>query len=116
MKLHVILIWMLGVILMPNLVAAGQVSWNTAGNGDWNTGSNWDTGVVPGAGDTVIIDLSGTYTVTLDVNPSIAQLTVGGGTGVQTLSLSSKTLQVVNKVTVGVSGALDLDGKHHSCG
>ena len=44
------------------------VKWKAAlgGDGDWGTASNWGTGVVPGATSDVVIDLKGSYTVTIN--------------------------------------------------
>ena len=54
------------------IVATGQAtpvvnSWVNANGGNWSVGSNWSRGVPPAATDSVVIELSGTYTVTLTV-------------------------------------------------
>ena len=58
--------------------AWAAISWINASGGAWSNPSNWDGAVVPGALDSAIVTLAGTYTVTLDVNASVASLTLGG--------------------------------------
>src|SRR5262249_40948959 len=42
-------------VLEDRLLLA-TVTWNVDANGFWDVASNWGTGVVPGAGDDVVID------------------------------------------------------------
>ena len=42
-----------------------SVSWISKTSGNWNLGSNWSTGTVPGPGDDVIINESGSPTITV---------------------------------------------------
>jgi hypothetical protein len=51
---------------------------STAAGGFWNDPSTWVGGVVPGAGDNVTITAGST--VTIDVDVTVASLTVGNGT------------------------------------
>jgi RHS repeat-associated protein len=78
------------------------VTWVNASGGNWSTASNWSGGVVPGAGDDVVIDVSGNPTITFssgaDTVKSIASnspLVLSGGT----LTVSS-TVQVNNTFTI----------------
>jgi uncharacterized repeat protein (TIGR01451 family) len=87
---------------------AGDVSWTNAAGGPWSTPGNWSTNAVPGSSDRALIVLSGTYTVTLDVNPSVAAVVIGAGSGQQTLVGSGRTLTVTDSVAVAPSGVLDL--------
>jgi len=84
--------------------------WINGSGGNWSTAANWSTGSVPTATNNVIIDASGTYTVTLDVTPAFNTLTVGGGaTGTQTLSdASSRDLTFTNPGTIAANGVLAL--------
>src|ERR1043165_9835021 len=64
----------------------------TAGAGSdhsWTNSANWSAGV-PGTGDTAVINNSG-YTVDLDTNATITNLTLSAGT---LTTSASKTLQV----------------------
>lgn len=55
--------------------AAQDVQWIDAGGGLWSSGSNWDSGV-PGIGANAIFQTAGTYTVDVDVSPSLFELRV----------------------------------------
>jgi hypothetical protein len=91
--------------------AAGvTVSWNNAAGGSWSDPANWTPNQVPNAGDTVVIDLDGVYTVTLGANATVAALNLGGASGLQTLALSSSVLTLNGDATIGVTGAVDLTG------
>jgi hypothetical protein len=74
-------------------VAAG-IAWNNPSGGNWSVAGNWSPARVPAKGDTVFITLAGTYTVTLDVNDTVAFLTVGGATGAQTLVANGRTFGI----------------------
>ena len=89
-----------------------EVDWINASGGNWNTASNWSTGGVPGSTSDVIIDFSGTYTVTLDVNTTITSLTLGNSSGPQTLSVNGKTLTLngPGASTIDNNGVLDFNG------
>ena len=105
---------------------AAAITWTNASNGSWSLAANWSPNAVPGAADDVFITNSGTYTVTMDISPTIASFTLGGVSGVQTLTNTSKTMtlslgSVVNSNGVlGVSagtlaglGSLDIYGMFH---
>ncbi|MGE0158752.1 MAG: beta strand repeat-containing protein, partial [Gemmatimonadales bacterium] len=83
-------------------------SWTNAAGGNWSTPANWSGGTVPTAADSVAIDLAGTYTVTLDVNAQVRNLTIGQGAGIKTLSGTSRTLTIDGSSAVYAGGALTL--------
>ncbi|RKX23356.1 MAG: hypothetical protein DRP45_10590, partial [Candidatus Zixiibacteriota bacterium] len=99
------------VFLLELTVAAGvntsvqatQISWSNASGGNWSTGSNWTGGVVPGAIDTALITLDGTYTVTLDTDITVAGITLGGSIGRQTFSMSYRTLTINGPFTINMN-------------
>jgi hypothetical protein len=97
-----------GLSLVARSVGAGSISWTNPAGGNWSTGSNWSTGVAPGASDDVVVDLAGTYTVTLDVSPTVGSLSLGAASGVQTLTGTSRTLTVNGATTIGANGLLTL--------
>ncbi|MEO6068829.1 MAG: hypothetical protein ABIQ41_12720, partial [Gemmatimonadales bacterium] len=92
------------LVITQVTVAAVVNYWTNVAGGTWNTPANWSLGRVPQSTDSVVIALAGTYTVTLDTTFSAAFLTLGGATGTQTLSLSSRTLTVTGALTVKSSG------------
>ncbi|HET9325515.1 MAG TPA: T9SS type A sorting domain-containing protein [Candidatus Eisenbacteria bacterium] len=85
-----------------------DISWINAAGGSWSTPGNWSTNSVPGPSDRALITLPGTYAVTLDVNPSVAAIFVGAGSGQQTLFGSGRALAVTESISVTPSGVLDL--------
>jgi len=91
--------------------AAGvTVDWSNASGGSWDNPANWTPSRVPGAADTVVIALDGVYTVTVGTDVTVAALTVGGVTGLQTLALTGSTLTITGNATVGATGEIDLNG------
>src|SRR5262249_52494316 len=99
------------LLLTTSLEAyAGSVHWTNAAGGNWNVAGNWNSGAgpVPGASDTAFIDLAGTYTVTLNVDLTVAAIQVGASSGVQTLNGSAHTITTTTATTIGPSGVLVL--------
>ena len=103
----------------PLTPSALGISWNSSTGGNWSDANNWNPKQVPGPADAAFItNTSGTFTVTVDTNASVFNLTVGGGVGgVQTLAIASgATLSVGSilniasngPVTVGSNGTLNL--------
>jgi hypothetical protein len=85
---------------------AGTVTWD-GGGGDtnWNTAANWDSGTVPAANDTVIIDNAGT--VNVDVNlASGLDVTVSGSS---TLNSTSGAREMGAGTTVRIESGATLD-------
>jgi hypothetical protein len=89
---------------LPAVTTAQNVNWVNAAGGNWNVATNWNPQKVPEAGDHVFIDLPGTYTVTLNAAATVASLTVGDTTGVQTLANPSQTLTLNGASLVRASG------------
>jgi len=83
-------------------------SW-VGGSGNWSVATNWSPNGVPTATDNVVITASGTYTVTLDGDSMIYDLTIGGTSGIQTLSLSSRTLTINGVGTINDSGNVSMN-------
>ena len=60
--------WFAALVLLTLAVhgRATDYSWTNVLGGNYGTGTNWNGGVVPTGTDNGLIDLGGTYTVTLD--------------------------------------------------
>jgi Tol biopolymer transport system component len=102
-----------------------SVRWINAAGGEWTTGANWDIGTPPAPFDTAVIDLTGSYTITLGSLVSVEALQLGTAnrqftqelrlqapffaTGDITLNMSGKLTLNVNS-TVGVGGQILLGG------
>lgn len=100
-------------ILISLLVAAlnaraDLINWTNTAGGNWNVPANWNPNRVPSTNDTAVITSAGTYTVTLNTDPVIGGLIVGGITGTQTLATSGNTLTLNGEGTVNASGSLNL--------
>ena len=67
-------------------------------SGTWSATATWGGGVVPGAGDDVII--SNGSTVTLDANYNCLSLTINAGVNNSTLDLNGFTFSVTNTITI----------------
>ncbi|MHC5111657.1 MAG: hypothetical protein ACYTHJ_17470, partial [Planctomycetota bacterium] len=103
----------LGLCLVLGRMSSGAiVSWDGGGENDlWSTAANWENDTVPTSTDEVHITLAGTYTVTLNVDATVASLTLGNATGAQTLEVTTtRTLTVSGNVTnldtLAISGVL----------
>src|SRR5215467_9336545 len=90
-------------------VRGATITWTNSNGGGWSTASNWSPNQVPGAGDTALINKSGTYTVTLNVNAQVSTLIVGAQSGTQTLRVDNQTLTISNDGAINANGLLNLN-------
>ena len=88
---------------------AAPITWTNTSGGSWNVAANWSPNSVPGASDDVFITSNGTYTVTMDVSPTISRLTLGGISGQQTLTNTSQTLTLSLPSVVNTNGILGMN-------
>jgi hypothetical protein len=97
----------LGFVASIPIPAANPIAWANPVSGNWSTPANWNPPQVPGAADDAQITLDGTYTVTLDVDATVASLALGGTTGTQTLGLTaSHTLTLSGQGSAGAHGVV----------
>ncbi|HEX7335982.1 MAG TPA: hypothetical protein VF252_02140 [Gemmatimonadales bacterium] len=95
-----------------NITAPAPVTahWINPAGGNWSVPANWSTGAVPTSDQTALIDLAGTYTVTLDVNATVNRLSLGAASGVQSLTTAnSRTLAILTSGTVLGTGRLNVN-------
>jgi len=76
--------------------ALDDFRWINPAGGNWNVAANWSQNRVPGPADNVVIDLDGSYTVTLNVAASVNRLIVGGGASAPTFAINGQTLTLAN--------------------
>ena len=76
------------------------IHWGGAVSGDWATATDWSTGTIPGSGDDVFIDPSGTYTVTIDDAEAANSLTVND-TGATVADNNTLTIGTTLAVSAG---------------
>ena len=80
--------------------------WANAGGGNWSSAANWTPSQVPGVSDNAFITNSGNYAVTISADTSVNTVTVGGGSGTQTLALNGGTFTLAGASTIGSQGSL----------
>ena len=109
MKVRALRFLTLALLMLGSGTArSATLTWINAAGGDWNNTNNWSPNQVPATGDSVIITQNGTYTVTNGNSATLANLTLGGSVGSQTLNIASLTLN--NSGTVNSNGVLNWSG------
>ncbi|MBL0870807.1 MAG: hypothetical protein IBJ18_09560 [Phycisphaerales bacterium] len=85
--------------------ALGQFAWSNAAGGVWNSSVNWSPSGFPSTSTaTALIDLPGTYTVTVQTPITIASLNVANANA--TVNVNNG-----NPFQLNTAGALNLDGR-----
>lgn len=99
------------VALIATLSASADViTWTNTNGGSWNVPASWSPNQAPSTNDIAVITNAGTYSVTLNVNPTIAGLILGGSSGTQTLDTSGRTLTINGEASVNTNGVFFLSG------
>jgi hypothetical protein len=103
------------------------LTWITGTSGLWTTAANWSSDAVPGAGDTAVVNVPGSYLVSVPGTVSVgnailddtaAEISVGGSLSIAgSMTVTAGALEVSggldaaslsNAGTVGNSGILDI--------
>ncbi|MCC5805059.1 MAG: carboxypeptidase regulatory-like domain-containing protein [Opitutales bacterium] len=92
------------------VTAPEEIRWINPAGGNFLTGANWSSGSVPGPDERAVIDLDGTYTVTVNANHTVGQIVVGAASGTQTLRQTGGTFRIVAGAQVGENGRFELAG------
>jgi autotransporter-associated beta strand protein len=94
---------LVGAILLPAPAArANDYTWNNAAGGNWNVAGSWTPGGgPPAAADNATISTAGTYTVTLDDNRAITNLTINNATATLSHTAGTLTLGSTLALTAG---------------
>jgi hypothetical protein len=95
--------------------ATNVARWVDPVDGNWSDGTRWSTGSAPTASEVAVIDVDGSYTVTLDVDASVQGVVVGGPNGGQELFGFFRSLSAAN-ATINPSAQLTLDGSTFDVG
>jgi hypothetical protein len=90
--------------------SAATVAWTNLAGGNWSVADNWSPNQVPGPSDNALITLSGSYTVSLDGDATVGNLTLGGSTGTQNLQNPGYTFTVNGASQVQSNGVMSLNG------
>lgn len=81
--------------------AVGQTSnWTNSSGGNWNDMGNWDASVPLSPGQSAVLGLSDPYTVTLDTNPDIDELSITNASALLSIPLAR---------TLGLNGPASLN-------
>ncbi|MEM1552817.1 MAG: hypothetical protein QXH03_09165, partial [Candidatus Bathyarchaeia archaeon] len=100
-RLWLTIMGILSVTLIVSVSSAQQTTrWNNPGGGYWDVAANWDNGV-PDSTKIAVIDLPGTYTVTIRSNAVAAGLILGNDDPSDT---GTKVLQVGASLTLNGDG------------
>jgi hypothetical protein len=89
---------------------AAVIHWTNTSNGNWSVAANWNPNQSPSTNDIAVITNAGNYVVTLNSDPTIAGLIVGGETGTQTVATAGNTLTLNGDGLVNTNGRLLLSG------
>ncbi|HKR66692.1 MAG TPA: hypothetical protein VJZ00_23395, partial [Thermoanaerobaculia bacterium] len=97
--------------LSPATILTGEMHWNNPAGGAWETAGNWSPPVVPTSADKAYIDLSGTYTVSVNSAASVAELHVGAVSGTQTLDITTgASVDFSTASTIDGNGRINVNG------
>src|SRR5688572_6583583 len=89
--------------LAPAAVArAVNIPWTNAAGGNFGLATNWNSGAgpVPGVNDTAQFNIANTYTVTLNVDPSVQTVQVGGSNVTFANSVGGRTVTTSGNLNV----------------
>src|ERR1017187_9318647 len=107
MPTTLLVLYILGsAFIFPALSA--PITWTNTSGGLWSVAANWSPNSVPVASSDVFITNNGTYTVTMDVSPTISSLNVGGISGQQTVTNFGKTVTLSLASVVNTNGVLGM--------
>src|SRR5436190_17920468 len=91
-----------------------QVQWGKHGSGNWNTSQNWNTGTVPGSGDTAFLpQYAGVSAYTVTITTAVTVNSVSADTN--TLAIETKnpaspaSLTATGNVTTRILAVDDID-------
>src|SRR5882724_11719614 len=87
-----------------------DITWTNINGGIWSAATNWSPNLQPGALDNAYLTNPGTYTVILDVSPTVASLILGATNGLQTLTNSAQTLTLSAASYAGTNAVIGLAG------
>ncbi len=109
-RVHAVTEGDLGSALTGTQATLGTGAIVSVATGNWNTPATWNCTCVPGSGDNVTI--ANTHVVTLDVNGTCLNLTVGQGTSGQLTLGNNATARnlVVNRNLTVQNGATVING------
>jgi hypothetical protein len=102
----------LSLILCVQTVRSDTITWINTSGGNWSNPNNWSPSQVPGPTDQAVISEAGNYSVSLDVNATVAELDLGASVAgtTQTFLTGGQTLTVNGPIQVTANGQFNLNG------
>ncbi len=97
------------VLFVAISLHAATITWTNTAGGNWSDATSWSPNQVPGSSDDAVITADGSYTVTLDVNPTVAGLVLGGTSGDQIFSFNGQTFTLNGQATINSNGTFTLN-------
>lgn len=83
--------------------------WKDPVSGNWNDATKWTAGV-PAPGLPAVVDVPGTYSVTLTADAAVDQLSFGAASGIQILSFTNRALTVNRAAQFGTNTVVRMAG------
>ncbi|MDX1479383.1 MAG: hypothetical protein R3301_16830, partial [Saprospiraceae bacterium] len=101
-------------LLLMGLSVLGHAATCTwlGGSGNWNNTANWDCGLVPGPGDTAIIN-TGTITLDLTTSVSVLHFNDGSVTGANTLTITDSLSWLDGSLASGLELVIGMTAGAH---
>ncbi|MBV9628264.1 MAG: Hint domain-containing protein [Xanthobacteraceae bacterium] len=93
------------------LSAATPITWANGSDGGWSDAANWSGGVVPGASDYAIVNVSGSYAVTVGSNTAVNALSIFNAAAelrVDGATFTAGTLSTLDDIDVLNGGTVDV--------
>ncbi|MGB0722202.1 MAG: beta strand repeat-containing protein [Gammaproteobacteria bacterium] len=112
---------LIGALLLIPAAQAATIHWSAGGSGDFDVGANWDSGTVPGSGDSAYINGSTASppVITVDTAEHVYSLQVAtSSSSAAQVSVSGGSLTTDDSITLGSGsgseGILSIDGASSS--
>ncbi|NOS70645.1 MAG: hypothetical protein HOP33_12035 [Verrucomicrobia bacterium] len=102
----IISLLLFSLLVTACVAPAAVITWTNTSGGLWSVATNWSPNTLPTAADDVVLTAVGDYTVTLDVHPTVASLTLGGSSGTQTLTNAGYNLTFNGASVIATNGVL----------
>src|SRR5436190_9439053 len=81
-----------GFVFWSHHVSFGAtLTWTNTAGGSWTNAANWNPNQVPAGADQIVITNAGSYSITVPVVTTVGALTLGAGSGSQSLEQTSGT-------------------------
>ena len=102
---------LIALICAGDIAASGaSITWTNTAGGLWSDSNNWLPQQVPGRSDDALLTTPGAYTVLVDADVSVNNLTIGANSGTQILSNDVNSMTIVGLACILSNGVMSLGG------